>query len=108
MFRTIKCGVFIFFILISAGSWAVTPVLSPAEEGGGVVERFNAGKKQVIIGGVRFQIHFDTKVGEVVSWPGKVDKADVISIKPGDQVYFDAEFSKPEPYRLKYIYRLIK
>jgi len=104
-----------FLVLLLLGS---TPALAqsqpqpgqaPQAAGMGVIEEYRPGGKQVVIDGTRFQIHVSTRLGDVVSWPGEVQpRSESSTIKAGDQVFFDADFSKKEPYRLKYLYWLIK
>ena len=85
------------------------PELAPLSAGMGIIEEYRPGVKQVVIDGTRFQIHVSTRIGYVMNWPGKVQpRSDLSTVKAGDQVFFDADFSKKEPYRLKYLYWLIK
>lgn len=109
MFSNIIPKLFLCLMLVSANALAEQPVLTPQPAGMGVIEEYRPGVKQVVIDGTRFQIHVSTRLGDVVSWPGKVQpRSESSSIKAGDQVFFDADFSKREPYRLKYLYWLIK
>jgi hypothetical protein len=93
---------------VTAHAERVTLSDGPEVEGSGMVESINTGARIITIDGSSFQIGLSTKVGQVVSWPGEYREADVSSLKVGDQVFFDADFSKPEPYKLEYIHRLIK
>lgn len=98
----------VMLVSMTAHAEKVTSSGGPEEEGSGIVESVDAGARIITIDGSHFQIHLTTKVGQVVSWPGKYIETDASSLKVGDQVFFDADFSKPEPYKLEYIHRLIK
>lgn len=110
------CKKLLAVLLLLGGTPAVAnePVSALQSEselfaGLGTVESYQPAVKQIVINGTRFQIHVSTKVGEVVSWPGEVQsRSDLSSVKAGDQVFFEAAPGKREPYRLKYIYWLIK
>ncbi|GAB0150749.1 hypothetical protein [Marinobacterium sp. BA1] len=95
-------------VAMTAHAEKVTSSGGPEEEGSGIVESVDTGTRIITIDGSHFQIHLTTKVGQIVSWPGKYIETDASSLRVGDQVFFDADFSKPEPYKLEYIHRLIK
>ena len=115
MFSNVLPRLFLCLALVSANALAEKneqieqPVLTTKSEGMGLIEEYRPGVKQVVIDGTLFQIHISTKIGYVMSWPGKVQpRSDLSTVKAGDQVYFAADSSKNEPYRLKYLYWLLK
>lgn len=95
-------------ILISPIAAADIITTSPIDRGFGVVDLYNAPSREIVIDGAKFKVHISTKVGQVVSWPGDYKAVNIDTIQKGDQVYFDADFSQNEPYKLEYLHRLVK
>lgn len=100
----------VLFIGILTSPIAAADIIttSPIDRGFGVVDLYNASSREIVIDGTKFKVHVSTKVGQVVSWPGDYQVVDIDSIRKGDQVYFDADFSQNEPYKLEYLHRLVK
>lgn len=87
---------------------ADTAVMGSVKSGLGIVEFYNPSSREIVIDDKRFKVHVSTMVGQVVTWPGEYKKIDIGAIRKGDQVFFDADFTQKEPYKLEYIHRLIK
>lgn len=77
-------------------------------EGWGVVQRVDLVNRTVTVNEQQYKIHNSTRFGQVVSWPGEVYESDISGLQVGDQVYFGADISKPEPYQLQYIHRAMQ